>query len=381
MKSLVSLRRCEDYDPARLANVLHEVTNDLGGLGSFVKRGNRVLLKPNLLMSAGPEKAVVTHPAFVEAVASMVVDLGAKPFLGDSPPMGKLSRVLSKSGYDPFMKRLNVEPVPFTETLAAEFSDNRLFRRIDLAKDLFEFDVVINLPKLKTHCQMVLTLAVKNLFGAIIGADKAGWHLRAGKDFESFATVLVQILEKVRPAVSILDGILGMEGNGPNAGDPRTIGLIGASSDAVALDSEICRLVGLPLQSVLTCVIGQKLGIGVADEDRIERVGDQLHGFPLTNFRAPKSMTMTWNLRSGNLVRKFLENHLITKPDIDVSFCKNCGICMKHCPPQAIEEQNGIMVIDRRKCISCFCCHELCTNDAVRIVQPFLGRCIAAISR
>jgi uncharacterized protein (DUF362 family) len=381
MKSLVSLRRCEDYDPARLTGVLHEVTNDLGGLGLFVKRGDRVLLKPNLLSSASPDKAIVTHPAFVEAVASMVADLGAKLFLGDSPPLGKLSRVLSKSGYDPFMKRLNIQPVPFTETIAAEFSDNRLFRRIDLAKELFEFDVVINLPKLKTHCQMVLSLAVKNLFGTIVGMDKAGWHLRAGKDFESFATVLVQILEKVRPAVSILDGILGMEGNGPNAGVPRTFGLIGASSDAVALDSEICRLVNLPLQSVLTCVIGQNLGVGVADEDRIVRTGDNLTGFPLKDFQAPKSMTMTWNLRSGNLVRKFLENHLITKPDIDVSSCKSCGICMKHCPPQAIEEQNGIMAIDRRKCISCFCCHELCTNDAVRIVQPFLGRCISAISR
>jgi len=381
MQSTVSIRKCGDYDPARLTEVLLSVAEDLGGLSSFVKRGDKVLLKPNLLKSAGPEEAVVTHPALMEAVAAMEKDCGATPFLGDSPPLGKLSRVLSKSGYDPFMQKLNIQAVPFMEKVTAEFPDARLFRRLDLAKEIFDFDAVINLPKLKTHSQMVLTLAVKNLFGAIVGADKAAWHLRAGKDFDSFATVLVQIYEKVRPALSIVDGILGMEGNGPNAGVPRKIGLIAASSDAVALDAEICRLVGLPLESLRTCVIGQNLGLGTADVDKIERVGDKLDGFPLKDFKRPKSMTMTWNLSPGNPIRKFMENHLITKPDIDASSCKNCGICMQHCPPQAISEKNGMMVIDRGKCISCFCCHELCSNEAIRIVQPFLGRCMSAISR
>ncbi len=381
MKSTVSVRKCEDYAPGRLTEVLHAVAGDLGGLDSVVKNGDRVLLKPNLLKSAGPDEAVVTHPAFMEAVAAMVKDCGATPFVGDSPPLGNLPRVLSKSGYDLFMKKLNIQAVPFTEKITAEFSDERLFRRLDLAKEIFDFDVVINLPKLKTHCQMVLTLAVKNLFGAIVGADKAAWHLRAGKDFDSFATVLVQIFEKVRPALSIVDGILGMEGNGPNAGVPRKIGLIAASSDPVALDAEICRLVGIPLESVRTCVIGQNLGLGTTEVDRIERLGDGLVGFPLSDFERPKSMTMTWNLASGNLIRKFMENHLVTKPDIDASLCKNCGVCMKHCPPQAISETNGTMAIDRSKCISCFCCHELCSNEAIRIVQPFLGRCLSAFSR
>ncbi|MDQ7782483.1 MAG: DUF362 domain-containing protein [Desulfomonilaceae bacterium] len=381
MKSTVSIRKCGDYDPARVTAVLHAVTDDLGGLGSFVKRGDRVLLKPNLLKSAGPEEAVVTHPAFVEAVGCMAKDCGAELFLGDSPPLGKLARVASKSGYDPFMKKLNIRMVPFSEKTTVEFPDRRLFRRLDLAKEIFDFDLVVNLPKLKTHCQMVLTLAVKNLFGAIVGSDKAGWHLRAGKDFDSFATVLVQIYEKIRPGISIVDGILGMEGNGPNAGVPRRVGVIAASSDAVALDAEVCRLVGFPLESLRTCVIAQNLGLGTAERGMIERVGDELNGFPLTDFKAPKSMTMAWNLSSRNPIRKFLENHLITKPDIDASSCKNCGICMKHCPPQAISERKGVMVVDRGKCISCFCCHELCSNEAIRIVQPFLGRCISAISR
>lgn len=381
MKSLVTFRKCESYDQSRLRDAVLKALNDVGGVESFLKTGDRVLLKPNLLMSAQPERAVVTHPAFVEAVAALLADCGGKLFLGDSPPMGRLSRTLSKSGYDPFMKRMDIQTVPFTAKITAEFSDGKLFRKIDLAGEVFEFDVVINLPKLKTHSQMVLTLAVKNLFGTIIGADKAAWHLRAGKDFDSFATVLVQVLEKVRPAVSIIDGILGMEGNGPNNGAPRHIGIIGASTDAVALDAEICRIVGIPVDRVRTCVIGQKLGIGKAESGYIERVGDEVTGSPLRDFKAPKSTSMAWNLPSGSRLRKFLENHFITRPDIDSTLCQKCGICMSHCPPQAISERGGTMFIDRQKCISCFCCHELCPNNAVEISQPFLGRCLSAISR
>lgn len=381
MKSVVSLRECKSYDPAVLSRTLESVIADIGGWQTSIKPGARVLLKPNLLMSAAPDRAVVTHPAFVEAVAAMVVDSGATPFLGDSPPLGKLNRVLSKSGYDPFMERLGVKAVPFTETVSVEYGEDRVFRRIELAKEVFQFDAILNLPKLKTHGQMVMTLAVKNLFGLIVGADKASWHLRAGKDFDSFATVLVQIFDRVRPAISLVDGILGMEGNGPNNGSPRSIGLVGASSDAIALDAELCRAVGIPPEQVRTCVIGERLGVGNVRPDFIDRVGDSLAGFPLRDFRPPKSMTMTWNLSSTNPLRKFLENHLITRPDIDPSVCQVCGICMGHCPPQAISNRNGTMVIDRSQCISCFCCQELCPHDAVRVVEPLLGRCLRAISR
>ncbi|MEJ2716036.1 MAG: DUF362 domain-containing protein, partial [Deltaproteobacteria bacterium] len=240
MQTVVSIRRCEDYDPAQLRSALESALEDLNGPDSFVKRGERVLLKPNLLKSATPSQAVVTHPAFVEAVASLVIDAGATPLVGDSPPLGNLSRVLSKSGYDPFMKRLGIQAAPFVDPLPVEFSESRLFRKIDLSREVFQFDAVINLAKLKTHSQMVLTLAVKNLFGTIVGTDKAAWHLRAGKDYESFATALVQIVDAVKPRLSLVDGILGMEGNGPNSGIPRHLGIIGASADAVALDASIC---------------------------------------------------------------------------------------------------------------------------------------------
>ncbi|HMK35481.1 MAG TPA: DUF362 domain-containing protein, partial [Desulfomonilaceae bacterium] len=333
-----------------------------------------------LLMSSPPEKAVVTHPAFVEAVASQVLDAGGCVFLGDSPPLGNLNRVLSKSGYGPFMNRLGVKPVPFVEKQPLDCSDGRLFRRIDLAREIFDFDFVINLPKLKTHTQMMLTLAVKNLFGSVIGTDKASWHLRAGKDFDTFATILVQIYEKVHPALSIIDGILGMEGNGPNNGTPRHVGIVGASRDAVALDAVLCKLVGFDIEHVRTCVMAREMGIGTAEWDGIQVTGDALDGFPLKDFLPPKSATIAWNMSPTNPLRRFLQNHLITKPDIDARSCQNCGVCLEHCPPRAIREVDGVMTIDRSRCISCFCCHELCAHNAVRIVQPLFGRFMSRIS-
>jgi uncharacterized protein (DUF362 family)/Pyruvate/2-oxoacid:ferredoxin oxidoreductase delta subunit len=381
MKSLVTIRKCSNYTPSLVAAATRDLFDDLGGATKFVKSGDKVLLKPNLLMSAAPGDAIVTHPAFVEAVASLVIDAGGHPFIGDSPPLGNLNRVLSKSGYEPFMTRLGIKPMPFVEKRPLECADGRLFRRIDLAAEVFEFDAVINLAKLKTHTQMVLTMAVKNLFGTVIGTDKASWHLRAGRDFDTFATILVQIYEKVRPAVSIVDGILGMEGNGPNNGTPRQIGIIGASTDAVALDSVLCRLLGFNIEHVRTCVIARNMGIGATETDQIEQTGDRLDGFPLRDFKAPKSATMAWNMSPHNPLRKFLENYLITRPDIDTGTCRNCGVCVEHCPPRAIREVDGLMTIDRTKCISCFCCHELCTNKAIQIVQPFFGRFMSRISR
>jgi uncharacterized protein (DUF362 family)/Pyruvate/2-oxoacid:ferredoxin oxidoreductase delta subunit len=381
MESLVSVRKCDTYDLPRVGSVVEQLLNDLGGLSSFIRRGQKVLLKPNLLRSAAASSAAVTHPAVVEAIASLVIDCGAVPFVGDSPPLGNLSRVLSKCGYTPFMERLGVKPVPFLEKQVCEFPENRIFRRIDLAREVFDYDAVINIPKLKTHTQMFLTLAVKNLFGAIIGTDKASWHLKAGKDHETFATVLVQIYEKVRPILSVVDGILAMEGNGPNSGKPREVGIVAASTDPVALDATVCRLLGFDSARMLTCSLGQAQGLGVAEEHRIKVAGEKLDGFPLKNFKAPKTMTMTWNLSGRNPIRRFMENHMVTRPRIDQAECQGCKICLEHCPPEAITEKNGKMIIDYRKCISCFCCHELCTNEAIEIEQPLFGRLLSRVLR
>jgi Pyruvate/2-oxoacid:ferredoxin oxidoreductase delta subunit len=139
--------------------------------------------------------------------------------------------------------------------------------------------------------------------------------------------------------------------------------------------------VGYPVEKLLTCVIGEKLGVGIADPQGIRVKGDHPAGMPLTDFKAPKSMSVAWNLSKGNLLRRFAENHIVTRPQIDPAECQLCGICLAHCPPQAISEVQGAMQIDRDKCILCFCCHELCTNNAVRMVKPMVGRLLASFTR
>ncbi len=381
MQSLVSIRRCDDYASELLKPAIERALADLGGLSAFVKSGDRILLKPNLLMGSAASKAVVTHPAFVEAVAETVVDCGGRPFIGESPAVGHLVRTLNKSGYGDFMQRLGIEAVPFRTAGSFDYPEDRLYRRIDLAREAFEFDAVINLAKLKTHGQMYMTLAVKNLFGTVIGTDKASWHLRAGRDFRSFATALAQIYEKVDPAVSLVDGVLGMEGDGPSNGAPRRIGLIGASTDAIALDATVCRLVGLNPERLLTSVVGESLGIGAASEDRIDVVGDSLEGFPLKGFKPPKTMTVTWNLPYGGVLRRFLENRMVTRPKIQASECALCKVCLNHCPPGAITETERGLTIDYGKCISCYCCHELCENDAIRLDRPLMAGILGRLTR
>lgn len=181
MISKVTIRNCKEYDPSAVLSTIRRILDDLGGPQRFFSRGDRVLLKPNLLRASDPEAAVVTHPIIVEAVAKVILENGARPSVGDSPPMGNLRKVLQKSGYEPFMKRLGVPAASFSKARSVEFDDGYLFRRIDIADEIFEFDAVINLPKLKTHCQMLLTLAAKNLFGTIIGPEKASWHLSPGE--------------------------------------------------------------------------------------------------------------------------------------------------------------------------------------------------------
>jgi uncharacterized protein (DUF362 family)/Pyruvate/2-oxoacid:ferredoxin oxidoreductase delta subunit len=381
MESVVSVRRHDRYDLPGLKKVLERAIEDVGGVGAFVRSGERVLFKPNLLLGSAPEAAIVTHPVFVEALAELAVDAGAKVFIGESPPFGKLNWVLSKCGYEPWMRRLGVAAAPFIDTTPKEFGADRLFRRIDLACAAFEYDRVINLPKLKTHCQMFLTLAVKNLFGAVVGSQKAAWHLKAGTDHHTFAAVLVQILEAVNPSLSILDGILAMEGDGPNNGTPRRVGVAAASKDAIALDATVCRLLGFPVDRLLTCVIGEQYGLGRAAEQDVGVVGDDLTGFPLRDFRAPKTMTMTWNMGSGGFLLTFLRKRVAGRPRIDPKLCQKCGVCLAHCPPKAIAEIKGEMRIDGDKCISCYCCHELCAFHAIRITEPRLGKLLARLTR
>jgi uncharacterized protein (DUF362 family) len=234
MPSTVSLIRATSYELAALEAKLEALLAPLGGMAAFVKPGDRVLLKPNLLTGARPTKECVTRPEIAYCVAKMVQAAGGKPFLGDGPAFGSAHGVAKANGYLPLAEELGLPIVEFSGKRYATIGEE--FNHLRLSKEAMEADVVINLPKVKSHMQLTVTLGVKNLFGCVPGKMKAWWHMEAGKDADRFGDMLVETARAINPDLTILDGIIGHEGNGPSAGEPRNLGVLAASSDVFAID-------------------------------------------------------------------------------------------------------------------------------------------------
>lgn len=267
MKPTVSLLRATSYDLTELRAALEALLEPLGGISSIVKPGDRVLLKPNLLTGARPGKECVTRPEIAYCVAKMVQEAGGKPFLGDSPAFGSALGVAKASGYLELTESLNLPIVEFKgkryETVGEEF--NHLL----LCKQAIEADVVINLPKVKSHMQLTVTMGVKNLFGCVPGKMKAWWHMEAGKDQSRFGTMLVETARTIDPDLTIVDGIIGHEGNGPSGGEPKDLGILGASRDIFSLDRAIVDILQVDPNTVPTIVASQRLGL-CSDIDAID---------------------------------------------------------------------------------------------------------------
>ena len=257
--SSVSLIRAESYDRQRLRASLETLLEPLGGIGAFVKKGDRVLLKPNLLTSGRLGQECITRPELVYCVAQLVKEAGGKPFFGDSPAFGSAKGVAKANGYLPMMEELNLPIVEFhgqryeTQSVA--------FNHLRLSKEAMDADVVINLPKLKSHMQLTLTMGVKNLFGCVPGKMKAWWHMEAGKDENRFGEMLVETARAINPDLTILDGIIGHEGNGPSGGEPRQLNVLGASSDVFALDRSILEILNVDPTIVPTVAAAQRVGL------------------------------------------------------------------------------------------------------------------------
>ncbi|MBF2015007.1 MAG: DUF362 domain-containing protein [Rivularia sp. T60_A2020_040] len=263
----VSLIRATSYEVERLKESLETLLEPLGGIAAFVKNGVqprcaegvRVLLKPNLLTGSRPTSECTTRPEIVYAVASMVIDAGGKPFLGDSPAFGSAKGVALANGYEWVLKQLNLPIIEFHSQRYEIVNDN--FNHLLLSKETMEADVVINLPKVKSHSQLVLTLGVKNLFGCVPGKMKAWWHMEAGKDANRFGEMLVETAKAINPNLTIIDGIIGHEGNGPSGGEPRALGILGASKDVFALDRAIIEILKVAPEQISTIAASMRLGI------------------------------------------------------------------------------------------------------------------------
>src|SRR4030043_1745884 len=316
MEVSVSIVKCQSYDENEVLKTRRRSIDLIGGIGSFVKKGDRVLLKPNLLYGKRPEKAVTTHPSIVKGLIQMVREEGGFPFLGDSPGLGSALRVSEKSGIKRVADAMDCPIVEFNRPVLPPERKGRIFKNIEIDQAIFEADVIINLPKWKTHAQMLLTLGVKNLFGCVPGPRKALWHLKAGDDRKIFAQVLFDIYQVIHPSLTILDGIVGMEGNGPNSGRPIPIGLILASGDPLNLAQIVCDLVGISRKSLLTNRVAIEQGMG---KETIEVLGEKVKDVKISNFQFPTLSQPDWGL--PGFLKNALKNAFTSKPVIDEEVC------------------------------------------------------------
>lgn len=362
MKPLVSIIRCQTYDEEEVRKGLRRSLDLIGGIENFVRKGSRVLLKPNLLYGKAPEKAVTTHPSIVKGVIQIIREAGGIPFLGDSPSVGGLIRAAEKAGIKRVADELDCPLVEFDQPILAPKGERKFSKQLEIDRTVLEADVVINLPKWKTHGLTLLTLGVKNLFGCVPGTKKALWHLKAGEDRTIFAQMLVDLYQVIRPSLTILDGIIGMEGNGPNSGHPISLGLILASTDSLSLDQIVCDLLGIPRESLPTNRVAFEEGLA---KDGVEVVGESVGEVKIPRFRLPTLSEPAWNL--PGFLRKALKNALTSKPVFDEELCENCDQCIGACPPKALEREGRGLVFDYGKCIRCFCCQEVCPTGAITI--------------
>ena len=359
----VALIRCADYDAGAVENAVRHAVDLLGGMHAFVKPGDKVLIKPNLLNARPPEAAVTTHPEVVRAIIRLVQESGGVALVGDSPGMGDLKKVAEKAEILDVVNEEKAQLVALDEVVQVKNAGR--FQRFEISRQAYEADAIINLPKLKTHGMTTLTGAVKNLFGCIPGKRKVQWHFNTGVNHDLFMRMLVELYVLLKPRLTLMDVVVGMEGNGPGSGDPRSIGAIIAGCDAVAVDVVSARLVGVAAEKLPLIRAAAAAGVGETRLDHINLLGASLASVEVGHFRLPPQAHLEWRLPEW--ARSSLKNAFTTRPVINDDLCMQCGICRGHCPQGAIEDNGKKLTIRYRRCIRCFCCQEFCPQGAITV--------------
>jgi len=376
----VSIQHCQGYDPDEVREALNKTLAPLGGMSAFVTPGARVLLKPNLLAPRLPEAAVTTHPEVVRAAGLEVLQAGGQVFLGDSPGVGSLAGVLRKTGIMPVVQELGIELVPFRTPVPVPVPAGGVYRSFLLAEEATRYDLILNLPKFKTHGMMTLTLAVKNMFGTVVGAAKPGWHLQT-RDTVRFADMLLDVWRALSPGLNIMDGITAMEGNGPGSGDPLDLGLLMASPSALGMDLVAGDIAGLSRQRHPVLYQAVARGFEGAERHQVQVLGEAVEDVKRI-FVLPESASRV-DYRLPGWMHRSMRKSLNSFPRLNPDPCTSCGLCTGICPVNAItlhpRPRTG-GTVNREICISCFCCQEICPERAIDIVPGRLLRVLKKIN-
>lgn len=371
-KSEVVLIPCENYEEEAVYRAMKQGIAMLGGIGQFVKKEEKILVKPNFLSAADADKAVTTHPSVIEGMLRILQEAGCtRVKYGDSPGHGTSAGASAKLGLSGEV--YGAEAAAMTQEVRVSFEEGLTAKEFYFTKEIAEADAVISLCKMKTHALERITGGVKNVYGFICGYRKAAGHVKY-PNASVFARMLADIHRCVKPRLHIMDGIVAMEGNGPGSGTPVSMKVMLFSRDPVAMDAVFCQLVDLGPELVPTNTQGEAMGIGTYHTERIEirtpdgeiSVSDlkKLYGNPQFDVDR-KGTRKTFLSRYSDLMTRISK-----RPVIDKAKCIKCGICVSHCPVpgKAVDFKKGKNmppVYDYSKCIRCYCCQEMCPQHAI----------------
>ena len=305
MKSKVHLQKIENYSLDKIESFVRDALSVIDEKGALFSSGQKVLLKPNLLRGFSPENCVTTNPIVVESVCRLLKDYSVGQItISDSPALGSLEAVASKAGYDPLKKKYGVKIVPLTDPIPFESEEG--IPHLKIAGCLQEFDRIINLPKVKSHCQMTMTLATKNLFGLVIGKRKPILHCLVKNDKVKFGKMLIDIARHVNPCLTLADGIEAMQGQGPIHGTPYPLGVLLASTDMTALDRVAAEIIKFPINKVYALEAARLKGYGNYDLDKIEISGViDLANLAVSDFEPARAMDISFN--PYRIIKSFLK--------------------------------------------------------------------------
>jgi len=373
--SEVALLRRRGYE---LRSLKETILNGLRGvrfpLGSL--RCAKVVLKPNLLSASRPRSAVVTHPRFFQAAAEIVLDHGGRPVLAESPAVVSLKSALKSAGYEPVLKALGIPTADMSETGKLSYPGGRMVKYFEISRAFFDADLIVNLPKFKTHGLTYVTAAVKNLFGAVPGMRKSQMHLKFPEkdDFSAFIVDLygafVHGFDPPKTLVHIMDAVIAMEGDGPgSSGRPRAMNAVIVGRDALAVDWVGVQVSGLDERLCAVLTEGFERKVGIASPDEIAVIGENIQDMRLNDFLPPERPGAVRFLRVP-LVHKVMRNLFTGRPVPFDGRCTLCYQCREICPAQAIstaEEGGRVPRFDYDKCIRCLCCLEVCPQAAISL--------------
>jgi len=324
--------------------------------------GKKILINPNVLRLSEAKEGIVTHPAVLKAVVEKVETLNPSSIVvGDNPgamSYGANEESFSKSGLRDaaggYYKNIG------TESVEVRFNPT-FVDKVSVSRDVLEADIIISLPKFKTHGLTTITGAIKNCYGFLPGAQKAKLHAVAGDPWR-FGELVVDVFGLRIPDLFIMDAVVGMEGNGPASKDLRDIGKIIASDNAVALDATVGRMMTVDPASLRFLQVARKRGFGEYDASAIKIIGEFSE---LPKFKLPPILIKAEDITSE--VKDLLHSRTVLRPTVDEDLCTGCETCTRQCPVSALELINGLPVVNDQKCITCFCCQEMCPESAIKL--------------